>query len=430
MVIPFSSIAATGNEQSIGAIPFSKVSSAALVSLQQNPERLYPRKPTQTMPVPGKIYFLPDGRHFRNSVIHNQKQQEGFFQHPVLVVGADGEVVQFYAMTKEPPRAIRDLNMALRIGATHEDEGFNILRLASDLDIMLQQTWVNLEQRFFIEWRNLDEWTVPVRVHRDNFYKITRRVFELEADQNRFIYKPLLRDMSIIQPGTVIMMPNAPNSSTLGAPIVVIENNYPNFCFLRVKRFEDNVHFNPESRRRSGSSRARSLAISKVPSTGHDGTPVLFLDEDSPEMRGKSYVELEIFKYGRLDQCRTWCWPPVKISSVSMALLHSYTASVAVRNRRPVYYTPHVGCLHGTYGTIPPPRYYMNQPQIRASLPSRQLYASLYPSFLTISERLDGIERYVRSLALLDTTDDIQATAYYLILTVSCGHESEKNGDI
>jgi hypothetical protein len=277
-------------------------SSAPFASLPQQTERLFPRKPAQTLPVPGKIYFLPDGRHFRNSVIHNQKKQDGFFQHPVLVVGADGEIVQFYAMTKEPPRAIRDLDIALRIGAIHEDEGLNILRLASDSDIMLQQTWVNLEQRFFIEWENLDKWAVHVRVHQDDFYKITRRVFELEADQNRFIYKPLLRDMSIIQPGTVIMMPNTPNSSTLGAPIVVIENNYPNFCFLRVKRFEDNVHFKPESRKRSGSSRARSLAISKFSSIGHDGTPVLFLDENSPEVREKSYVELDIFKHGRLDQ--------------------------------------------------------------------------------------------------------------------------------
>jgi hypothetical protein len=338
-------------------------SSTALASLSRNTEKIYPRKPVKDLPVPGKIYFLPDGKHFRDSVIHNQKQQNGFFQHPVLVIGTDGEFVQFYALTKEPPQAIRDLDMALRIGATHEDKGSNVLRLAPESDIMLQKTWINLEQRFFIEWRNLDEWAVHVRIHPDNFYKITRRVFELEADQNRFIYKPLLRDMSVIQPGMIIMLPNTPNSSTFGAPIVVIENKYPNFCFLRVKRFEDNIYFNPGARRRKCSSRAMSLAISKFPSTGHDGTPVLFLDEDSPEMRESSYVEIdEAFKHGKLDQGRTWCWPPVKISPASMAVLHHYIASVAVRNQ-PVYYAPPVGYEYIVHSTIPPPKYYTYQPQ-------------------------------------------------------------------
>jgi hypothetical protein len=338
-------------------------SPTAPASLMQNTGRIYPRKPIKDLPVPGKIYFLPDGKHFRDSVIHNQKQQNGFFKHPVLVIGTDGEFVQFYAMTKEPPRAIRDLNMALRIGATHQDKGPNILRLAPESDIMLQKTWINLEQRFFIEWKNLDEWAVHVRVHPDNFYKITRRVFELEADQNRFIYKPLLRDMSVIQPGMIIMLPNTPNSSTFGAPIVVIDNNYPDFRFLRVKRFEDNVYFNPGARRRKCSSRTMSLAISKFPSTGHDGTPVLFLDEGSPEMRESSYVEIdEAFKHGKLDQCRTWCWPPVKISSASMAVLNRYIASVAPWNQ-PVYYAPPMGYEHVVHSMMPPPGYYTYQPQ-------------------------------------------------------------------
>jgi hypothetical protein len=287
----------------------------------------------------------------------------------VLAVGTDSEIVQFYAMTKEPPRAIRDLNMALRLGATHEDEGANILRLAPESDIMLQETWLNLEQRFFMEWRNLDEWAVHVRVHPDDLCKITRRVYELEADQNRFIYKPLLRYMSIMQPGMVLMMPNTPNSSTLGAPILVIENTYPNFRFLRVKRFEDNVNFNSEAKRRRCSSRAMSLAISRFPSTGHDGTPALFIDEDSPEMREESYVELEIFKHGKLDLCRTWCWPPVKISSASMTVLHSYIASVAARNRRPVYYTSPMEYVNNTHSTMPPPVYHTNQPHAIPAYP-------------------------------------------------------------
>jgi hypothetical protein len=114
-------------------------------------ESIFPRKPAQSAPTTGKVYFMPDGRHFPDSVIHYQKRHSGFFQHPVLVVDTDGDFVYFYAMTKEPPKAIRDLDMALRMGATREDDGLSVLRLAPDSDIMLQATWVNLEQQFFIE---------------------------------------------------------------------------------------------------------------------------------------------------------------------------------------------------------------------------------------------------------------------------------------
>jgi hypothetical protein len=337
---------------------------AALASLPQYTERIFSRKPTQVLPIPGKIYFMPDGRHFPESIIHNQKQQNGFFQHPVLVVDTNGELVYFYAMTREPPKAIRELDMALRLGATHEDGGLNVLRLAPGSDIMLQETWVNLEQRFFIEWRNLDEWAVDVRVHPVSLYKITRRVFQLEAGQNRFIYKPLLRDMSTMLPGMVIMLPNAPNSSTLGAPVLVVENTYPSFRFLRVKRFTDNINFNSFATRRKGSSRAMSLGIARYPSIGHDRTPILFLEANSPEMREYSYVEVDLpFKHGKLDQCRTWCWPPVKISMGSMAVLHSYIANIVVRNPQPAYYAPPTGNVNGAHSAMPPPRYHTYQPQ-------------------------------------------------------------------
>jgi hypothetical protein len=39
-------------------------SSNILASLPQNTEKLFPRNPVQTLPVPGKIYFLPGGKHF------------------------------------------------------------------------------------------------------------------------------------------------------------------------------------------------------------------------------------------------------------------------------------------------------------------------------------------------------------------------------
>jgi hypothetical protein len=348
-------------------------STTALAVVPQWTESLLPRKSVHIAPIPGKVYFVPDGRHFPDSVIHHQKQHSGFFQHPVLIVDTDGDFVYFYGMTKEPPKAMRDLDMALRIGATREDDGLNVLRLAPDSDIMLQATWVNLEQRFFIEWRNLDEWAVDVRVHPDNLSKITCRISQLEADQNRFIYKPLLRDMSTIQPGTIIMLPNALNASTLGAPVLVIESTYPSFRFLRVKRFTDNINFNPLARRRKGSSRAMSLGISTYPSIGHDGTPILFTEPDSPEMREESYVEIDLpFKYGELDQCRTWCWPPVKISVASMAVLHSYIANVAVRRTQDAmngYYPQFTHYVHGACSTIPPSGYYTYPPQTMPAYP-------------------------------------------------------------
>jgi hypothetical protein len=295
-------------------------------------DRLWPRKPIQAAPMPGKVYFVPDGKYFKDSIIHNQKNQTGFFRHPVLVVDVDGPIVNFYAMTKEPPSAIRELKMALRLGTNTDDLGPTVLSLAADSEIMLQETWINLEQRFFIEWKNLDDWAVNVQVDPEDLNKIHRRVIELEADQNRYIYKPLLRAMSTMQPGMIIMLTNAPGSATFGAPILVIENNYPEFHFLRVKRFEDNINFNVNARRNKGSSRQMSLAITKYPQIGHDGTPVMILEPESPAMREESYVEVHGRpQRGRLDQCKTWCWPPVRIDHMSMVILENYMADAVAR---------------------------------------------------------------------------------------------------
>jgi hypothetical protein len=68
-----------------------------------------------------------------------------------------------------------------------------------------------------------------------------------------------------------------------------------------------------------------------------------------------------------------------------MAVLHSYIISVAVRNGRLVYYTPHTGYVHGTYGTMPLPGYYMTQPQVvpayppGANMPNSTPHFSQYP---------------------------------------------------
>ncbi|KAH5712001.1 hypothetical protein HBI18_214080 [Parastagonospora nodorum] len=305
-------------------------SSPALPGRPTHMDKLWPRKPIQEVPVPGKIYFVPDGRYFPSSIIYAQKQQVGFFRHPIMILDVDSTIANFYAMTKEPPAAIRDLNMAMRLGTSAADEGPAVLRLAPGSDIMLQETWINLEQRFFIEWRNLDEWAVNVQVDAADFSKIASRVAELEAQQNRFIYKPLLRAMNGIQPGMVIMLPNQPGSATFGAPIIVVENDYPDFKYLRVKRFEDNINFNPAAKRAKGSERRMSLAITKTLRLGHDGTPVMLLEPESPAMREESYVEVHAHpQVGRLDTCRTWCWPPVCVNQMSMVILGNYMADAA-----------------------------------------------------------------------------------------------------
>jgi hypothetical protein len=102
-------------------------------------------------PVVGKVYYIPDGRNFPTSVIHKQKQQEGFFKHPVLVIGVEDSFAYFYALTKAPPVAIREMSMCLRVSESTVDEGLYTLRLAYGSPRMQTETWMNLEQRFYIE---------------------------------------------------------------------------------------------------------------------------------------------------------------------------------------------------------------------------------------------------------------------------------------
>ena len=283
-------------------------------------------------PVVGKVYYIPEGGYFPASVIHMQKQQEGFFKHPVLVTDVDHDFAYFYALTKSPPAAIGEMAMCLRIGNSTADEGICTLRLANGLLPMQTETWMNLEQRFYIECENLNDWAIDVRIDTDDLWKLWRRVQQLEARQNRFLYKPLPRDMSLLQPGTVVMLLNNPQSSTLGAPVLIVENQYPCLRYLRVKEFSENPHFNPTSRRTTGPPRHRCLEICKYPKFGHDGTPVMLVESDSPGMRESSYVEVySAPSTSTFDMCKTWCWPPVVIQSQSMAILRGYSSFVGAR---------------------------------------------------------------------------------------------------
>jgi hypothetical protein len=98
----------------------------------------------------------------------------------------------------------------------------------------------------------LKNWAADVRIDTNDLWKLWSRVQELEAEQNRFIYKPLPRDMSLLRPGTVVMLLNNAHSSTLGAPVLMLENQYPRFRYLRVKVLTENPHFNLAARRTIG----------------------------------------------------------------------------------------------------------------------------------------------------------------------------------
>ncbi|KAF2704848.1 hypothetical protein K504DRAFT_472150 [Pleomassaria siparia CBS 279.74] len=238
----------------------------------------------------GKIYYLPDGKYVpRTSIVHRQKKQEGFFMHPVLVLLVNGTHVHFYALTRVPPPAIRDLNMCMRIGSTTVDEGPDVLKLAETSGPMSHETWVNLDQRYKMEKQYLKQWSVDVELDAREVAKLQTRIDWLEAQQNRFIYKPLERDLSTVEPGTVLLLLNPRGAPTLGAPVVIFKTCYPWFLYLRVKqmRRNDRAWRDPDG---CVHARRMRLAITREPGPGHDDddTPAMLLTDDSPDFREPS----------------------------------------------------------------------------------------------------------------------------------------------
>jgi hypothetical protein len=264
-----------------------------------------------------------------NSIVRNQKKQDGFWQHPVLVVMVDENFAHFYALTTKPPAAVRELSMCLRLGTTSNDEGPGVLKLAPGSGSMTHETWVNLEQRFKIELGILTHWTVEVQIDPGERLKLQARVDLLEAEQNRFIYKPLDRILNKIPPGTVLLMKNHLGSSTLGAPVVILENAYPRFRFLRIKEKKKSPIWDEPLSEYSVRSRKMCLTISRESSYGHDGTPVLLLTADSPDLREPSYVEMaRKAKWGSVQQFGTWCVPPIQLRPHSMNVMLDYIAKL------------------------------------------------------------------------------------------------------
>lgn len=98
--------------------------------------------------------------------------------------------------------------------------------------------------------------------------------------------------MSRLQPETAVMLCNDPQLSTQGAPVLIMENQYPCLRFLRIKALGENPHFNPAVKRATGTPRRMCLVTCKHANMSHDGTPTLLVEVDAPEMREPSYVEI------------------------------------------------------------------------------------------------------------------------------------------
>ncbi|KAF1960264.1 hypothetical protein CC80DRAFT_404767, partial [Byssothecium circinans] len=250
------------------------------------------RYPLQGEPDLLKVYFLPHKDHILpSSVVHKQKQQHGFFLHPILVVEVDStrQHAYFYALTRMPPKAIGEMGMCFRMGKSRNDVGDTVLRLAIGSHAMEFETWVNLDQRFSIEWQYLDYWKIEVNVDHSEFRKLNNKVNELEAEQNRFIYKPLWRDLSVVIPGTVVMLMNPTRrSNTLGSPVLVLENEHHRLRILRIKAVHDNRNLDRNGTGKNKDAAHLCLRIGRFPEQGHNGTPVLYLEHGSPDMREPS----------------------------------------------------------------------------------------------------------------------------------------------
>ncbi|KAF2266639.1 hypothetical protein CC78DRAFT_614820 [Lojkania enalia] len=260
-------------------------------------------------PMLGKVCYLPDGKTIPKwSVVHAQKCQDGFFKHPVLVIEVEFLYIYFYALTRVPPVAIAQLGMCMRIGSTQEDEGPGVLKLAQGSSKMYAETWINLEQRFKIERTILVPWSLDVRIAECESLKLNRKIGQLET-------------------GTVVLLLNPPGSATIGAPVVVLENRYPQFRFLRIKAVKDNITFKEPLHPAYARARQSCLVIEHEFRVGHGGAPVMLLEPYSPNLREKSYVEvIRKPKWGHMDRCQTWCWPPVIIQEWSIKLLQEWIA--------------------------------------------------------------------------------------------------------
>ena len=277
----------------------------------------------------GAVYYIPVNTHIpQNSIIHFQKKQDGFYKHPCLAVQYNDRYIWFYAMTKRPTDAIIELGMAMQLEhfSTDDTSSSNILKLANGSAKMTVQSWINLGQLFKMEREHLGHWGASVWIAPGESAKLCARIAFLEKQQNRFLYRPVMRDMRNIEPGTIVMMYNEPNATTIGAPAIVLDNHYPTYSFMRVKDISKNRNFIEPLSEYTVKNRMKFLKVTKDPEEkGHDGTPTLLLEDDSPALREVSAVEVyKKTQWQRFDRTATWCVPPVKLTVQSVQMLKNY----------------------------------------------------------------------------------------------------------
>ncbi|PVI07760.1 hypothetical protein DM02DRAFT_502542, partial [Periconia macrospinosa] len=235
-------------------------------------------------PVEFKVYFLPDNIP-SGSIIHGQKDQGGFFVHPVLVVQYDARknTAHFYSLTSNLPRGIGDLHLYFKLGTHPNETGEEVLRLGRGSKVMTHRTWVNLEKLYSIEWPYLRPWSRDVYVDLSEREKFWEKISRLEASQNRFLYKPLYRDLSWIAEGTILMLLNRPGSPTFGAPVLFLGKSGTDFLYFRIKEIGKLNHV--VGRNIEGTKNHLRLKIGRVGETNPGGAPVMYIDGACQDMR-------------------------------------------------------------------------------------------------------------------------------------------------
>ncbi|CAI6338386.1 unnamed protein product [Periconia digitata] len=294
------------------------------VQQQQTPKTL--KLLPDEKPILFKVYYLPGPIRY-DSVIHEQKKQLRFFHHPVLVVDYDQSKgqVDFYSLTSNPTQARREVGICLRLGDNHQNDGEDVLKLARDSVPMEVTTWVNLEQRFHIEWKHLEAWALDVRIDEEEIDKFNEKVDQLEASQNRFIYKPISRNLKWINPGAILMLANEGKSSSLGAPVLLVSKSDKFVQYLRIREIGGTLDI---GKRVQGTKHHLRMKIGRSgEKAGPDEAPILWLKDMCQDMRQPSYVEGTTKKHwAHIDRFRTWTYPVINIQAGSMKRMKQYLA--------------------------------------------------------------------------------------------------------
>ena len=119
---------------------------------------------------------------------------------------------------------------------------------------------------------------------------------------------------------------NPVNSGTLGAPILILTNEYPRFRYLHIKLQVDNATFGLGGLSKYKIAQLYCLKLSSnLEDDGDDDKPALLFEPTSPELREPSYVEITTeVRLVSADRLKSWCVPPVNIQQGSMVKLWAY----------------------------------------------------------------------------------------------------------